>query len=111
MLTEVVKPSGHVDLYDSGSTQHLSPYHDQFLTYEDIPAKSFTTPNKHQFNAVGSGEMEIDGMDILKMKITEVLYSPEVGYTLISVGCLDKAGFSATFGQGRCEICSSDGER
>jgi hypothetical protein len=105
MLTECVKPPGRVDLYDSGSTQHLSPYRDQFLTYEDIPAKSFTAANKQQFNAVGSGEMVIDvpdGMDISKMKLTEVLYSPEVGYTLISIGRLDEAGFSATFGQGQC---------
>jgi hypothetical protein len=28
MLAEVVKPPGCVYLYDSGSTQHLSPYHD-----------------------------------------------------------------------------------
>ena len=34
MLADVVKPPGRVDLYDSGSTQHLSPYRDQFLTYE-----------------------------------------------------------------------------
>jgi len=114
MLTDVVKSPGHIDLYDLGSTQHLSPYHDQFLTYEDIPAKSFTAVNKQQFNAVGSGEMVIDvpdGMDISKMKLTEVLYSPEVRYTLISIGHLDKAGFSATFGQGQCEIHSSDGEQ
>ena len=51
-----------------------------------------------------------DGMDILKIKLTEVLYSPKVEYTLISVGRLDEAGFSATFGQEQCKICSSDGE-
>jgi hypothetical protein len=28
MLAEVVKPPRRIDLYDSGSTQHLSPYHD-----------------------------------------------------------------------------------
>jgi len=70
--------------------------------------------NNQQFDAVRSGEMVIDapdGMDILKIKFTKVLYSPEVRYTLISVGCLDEAGFSATFGQGQCEICSSDGEQ
>ena len=45
------------------------------------------------------------------MKLTEVLYSPEVRYTLISIGHLDEAGFSATFGQGQCKIRSSDGEQ
>jgi len=37
VLAEVVKSPGHIDLYDLGSTQHLSPYCNQFFTYEDIP--------------------------------------------------------------------------
>jgi hypothetical protein len=40
-----------------------------------------------------------------------VLHSPSGRYTLISVGHLDEAGFFATFGQGQCNICSSDGEQ
>src|ERR1700688_2402934 len=39
VLAEVVKSPGHIDLYDLGSTQHLSPYCNQFLTYEDIWAR------------------------------------------------------------------------
>lgn len=42
--------------------------------------------------------------------ITEVLYSPEVGFNLISIGKLDKKGFSATFSDGKCSICGLDGE-
>ncbi|KZT18238.1 hypothetical protein NEOLEDRAFT_1028705, partial [Neolentinus lepideus HHB14362 ss-1] len=44
------------------------------------------------------------------LRLTEVLYSPEVGYTLISVGRLDEAGFTLTFGQGKCLIQDEDGE-
>ena len=50
------------------------------------------------------------GLDTSKMTLTEVLYSPEIGYTLISVGRLDVAGFTTTFGQGRCEIHNADGD-
>jgi hypothetical protein len=113
ILSEVVRPAGRVDLYDSGSTQHLSPYRDQFVTYQDIPPRSFSAANQQEFHAVGSGEMIIEvplGADVSKMKLTEVLYSPEIGYTLISVGRLDEAGLTATFGNGQCELRNSEGE-
>ena len=53
------------------------------------------------------GEMIIDiphRADISQLQLTEVLYSPEVGYTLISIGKLDEKGFSATFSGGKCVL-------
>jgi hypothetical protein len=41
------------------------------------------------FSAVGMGELTIDlpnGTDGSKLTLTKMLYSPEVGYTLVSVG-------------------------
>ena len=111
---EALSAGPRVELYDSGSTQHLSPYRDQFTSYHDIPPRPFTAANQQSFDATGTGDMVIevpDGVDTSKLALTEVLYSPEIGYTLISVGRLDEAGYSATFGQGRCEIRGSDGER
>ena len=49
------------------------------------------------------------GADFSKLQLTEVLYSPEVGYTLISIGKLDEKGFSATFSGGKCTIHGPDG--
>ena len=40
-----------------------------------------------------------------------MLYFPEVGYTLISVGHLDEKGFSANFSGGKCTITGPDGKR
>jgi hypothetical protein len=40
-----------------------------------------------------------------------VLYSPEVGYILVSVGRLDEKGFSANFSGGKCTITGPDGNR
>src|ERR1700678_3038960 len=51
-----------------------------------------------------------NGVEISQLRLTEVLYSPEVGYTLISIGRLDKKGFSATFGDGKCIIRGLDDE-
>ena len=101
MLTEIVQPAGRVDL----------SYRDQFITYHDIPPKSFTAANKQKFPVVATGEMIIevpDGFGTLKMKLTEVLYSPEIRYTLISIRRLNNQGFTATFGDGKCEISHKD---
>ena len=60
------------------------------------------------------GELVINvpnGAKSSQLRLTEVLYSPEVGYTLISVGRLDEKGFSANFSGGKCTITGPDGKR
>ena len=73
----------------------------------DISPRSLCAANKSNIKAEGMGEMTIDipnSVDILQLKLTEVLYSPEVGYTLVSVGCLDEKGFEVTFSGSKCTI-------
>ncbi|KAG2119814.1 uncharacterized protein F5147DRAFT_527379, partial [Suillus discolor] len=48
-----------IKLYDSGSTRHISPYHDQFETLFDISPKHFAAANKQHFSATGIGELVI----------------------------------------------------
>ena len=69
--------------------------------------------NKQSFSAIGKGKMVINvpkGIESSKLQLTEVLYSPEVGYTLILIGRLDEKGFSATFSGGKCAIHGPNGE-
>ena len=82
-------PAAKTDLIDSGCTRHISPYREDFTSFREIPPKSFRAANKQQFSAVGTGELTIhlpEGTGNGKLELTEVLYSPEVGYTLVSVG-------------------------
>lgn len=72
----------HIELYDSGSTRHISPFKERFESLSTIPPKSFTAANKQSFHA-------------------------EVGYTLVSIGRLDELGYSATFADGKCTLCDS----
>ena len=84
-------PSMWTELYDSGCTQHISPYCEDFENFTEIPPKVFKAANKQLFSATGRGEMTIDvpiGAEILQLKLTKVLYSPEVSYTLVSIGKL-----------------------
>lgn len=99
VATEPAKPGQYAymrsELYDSGCTQHISPYREDFTSFTEIPPKSFRAK----------------GANFSQLQLTEVLYSPEVGYTLISIGKLDEKGFSATFSDGKCSICGPDGEQ
>ncbi|KAG1732846.1 uncharacterized protein EDB91DRAFT_1084594 [Suillus paluster] len=75
-----------VELYDSGTMRHISPYCKQFKTLTSILSKLFAAANQQCFNATGIGELVIEvpnGMDVSKLTLTEVLYSPAVGYTLM----------------------------
>ena len=102
------------ELYDSGTTRHISPYRQDFVTYHDIPLWPFKAANKQLFDALGMGEMVIEvpnGMEACQLRLTEVLYSPEVGYTLVSIGRLDELGYTTTFADGQCVITDPDGEQ
>ena len=102
-----------MELYDSGATQHISPYCDSFETYSDIALKPFTTANKQVFSTTGMGDMIVEvpnGYDVSRLCLTEVLFSCEVGYTLVLIGWLDELGFSTTFAEGFCTIRGTDGE-
>jgi len=44
-----------------------------------------------------------------QLQLTNILYSMEVGYTLVSVGKLDNASFTATISGQKCTIRRQDG--
>jgi hypothetical protein len=101
------------EILDSGCSHHLAPYRESLTNYVEIEPKTFRAVNKCNMKAVGKGNMSIDVPNrdkVSKLKLTEVLYSPEVGYSLGSMGRLDKAGYTITFGGGRCLIADRNGE-
>jgi hypothetical protein len=96
-----------IELYDSGTTKHLSPYLKSFLNFQEIDPKPISAANKSEFNAIGKGDILIEvpnGTDATKFRLTDVLYCPDIGYTLVSIGRIDDAGYSIIFENGKCEI-------
>ncbi|KIK15220.1 hypothetical protein PISMIDRAFT_115493, partial [Pisolithus microcarpus 441] len=70
------------------------------MSLTSILLRTFAATNKQSFNATAVGDLIIEvpnGCDVTKLRLTEVLYSPMVGYTLVSIGCLDQLGYSVTF--------------
>jgi hypothetical protein len=119
IAAETVSPDDRRDagvraeLYDSGCTKHISPYREDLIDFVDIPPKSFRAANKQSFSATGAGKLIVDlpnRKGRTKLELTNVQYSPDVAYTLVSVGYLDDEGFSVKFGGGKCEITNPNGE-
>lgn len=104
--------STRIEVFDSGATAHISPYRDEFSTFESISPRPLRAANKQAFSAVGKGEVILDlpnGATSSQLHLSEVLYSPEAGYTLVSIGRLNDAGFKTTFANGKCIIRDAGG--
>ena len=103
------------ELYDSGCTNHISPYRDRFINFQSIVPRKFRAANQQTFSTTGIGELMIDVPNgdghFCKLRLTGVQFSPDIAYTLVSIGQLDEDGFSAHFGGGKCLIRGPDGEK
>ena len=102
------------EIYDSGCTNHISPYHMKFENFVTITPQMFCVANKQTFSTIGKGDLVInvpsDG-DYSQLRLTGVLYSSNVEYTLVSIGRLNEEGFTALFGHGRCLLRGPDEEK
>jgi len=70
--------------------------------------------NKQSFHTVEKGNMTIEvpnSTKTSKLKLTKVLYSPEVGYTLVSIGKLDKCSFQCSSDNGKYSIFMKKGNK
>jgi hypothetical protein len=113
-VTESTDTLRVAELYDSGCTNHISPYRAKFENFVTITPRKFRAANKQTFSTIGKGDLVIDipdGDDYSQLRLTGVLFSPNVDYTLVSIGRLDKEGYTALFGQGRCLLKGPDEER
>ncbi len=100
-------PAGTCELYDSGATQHMSPFHDRFKSYCKIPPHAITATDKRIFYAVGSGNLEIEvpnGTCPTLITLKDVLHAPDMDLTIVSISCIAKADYSVTFKDNICQI-------
>jgi Pol polyprotein/gag-pre-integrase-like protein len=81
------------------------------MNFQSIVPRHFRAANKQTFSTIGKGELVVDvpnGDGCTQLRLHDVLYSPEAGYTLVSVGRLDEAGFTVIFGGGKCIVRGED---
>ena len=114
ITTDTPSPANRTELYDSGCTNHISPFRDQFKNYSAISPKRFRAANQQAFSAIGQGELLVDipnGSETSTLRLEDAFYAPNVGYTLVSIGQLDDAGYTTIFGDSKCVILNPDGNR
>src|SRR5262245_30941426 len=96
---------------DSGASVHYCPDRSKFVTYEKVTGPAIYAADGRAMKAVGKGNIEIrlpNKGDHTKVTLQDVYHVPDMTTTLISVACLDKAGFIAHFGRGLCRIEAPD---
>ena len=99
-----------IKIHDSSCSKHLMLYQDAFKNFVEISPKLFCAMNKQKMDAIGMDKIVIDasnGANVSKLRLIKVLYSSEVGYTLVFIGKLDNKGFKLTFSGRKCTICGS----
>jgi hypothetical protein len=112
-ITGSTNESIKVELYNSGATQHISPYKEDFKALTSIPPKTLSAANKQCFDATAKRTLFINvpnGETMSKLKLTKVSYSPKVRYTLVSIWRLDEEGYLTSFHRGLCTICDRNGK-
>ena len=97
MRTTVDSTAGGITIYDSGATAHMSLNRDKFVDFKNIEPKGVKAAHKAIFLATGVGCMNINvpnGKDMTTVVLKDVLYCPDLGYTLVSLVKCNVAGFS-----------------
>lgn len=109
----IATESKHLDVYDSGASDHMSPFRDSFLSFRETAPRALNAANQHVFQAVGVGDMVIDvpnGPAHTQIHLTRVLYTPALTFNLVSIGRIDDTGYTTTFSRGWCIIADCDGQ-
>jgi hypothetical protein len=88
-----------IKLFDSGATKHISPYKGDFTLYSPLmPPVFLNTANQQRFPAVSMGMLAIqvpNGRGETELLLNNTLHTPAIGYTLVSLGTLDKECYHA----------------
>ena len=95
------------ELYNSGASQHMSPFHARFLNYKSIELRAISAMNKQAFYAVGTGDLRIEvpnGESSTPILLKDVFHAPDMGITVVSIDRITKAGYSVTFQASVCKI-------
>ena len=96
---------------DSGASRHFSPECSKLLNFKEIDPEPIRAADGRIFSVLGKGELKVNLLNRNQkptlITLTNVYYSPHMAFTLMSVSCVDKAGFSLLIKGGACVICSS----
>ena len=86
----------------------------KFINFSSILEQPVVTADGHLLKAVGIGDVQIEllnGTGKMQTLLREVIYVPEMAFTLISISQFNWAKCSVTFKNGNCTIMGLSGHR
>lgn len=99
-------------LIDSGASSHLTSDRSAFVRIDESVRSVVTTAGGHKLRTAGIGDCAIESVNDrgrkVKITLTDVLFVPELGGSLISVAKLSEKGVLTTFNRGNCELLRGD---
>jgi transposase InsO family protein len=106
--------SAEVDLYDSGTTRHMSGFFHRIFNYVETEPVPIITADKRPFHAIGKGDMYVylpnRDKSNSRILLKDVLYAPDMGITLVSISRIAGTGATIVFTGNVCRIYSKDRE-
>jgi hypothetical protein len=102
--------SGVTHVLNTGASAHMTPHKNLLRSYKtfDTP-KCISAANKGVFNALGAGTMilpiKCNGKS-QNITLKDMLYAPDITFTLISIGKCDDTGYKTMFVDQKCTITS-----
>jgi len=102
----------NIDLYDSGATRHMSGFRHRFINFIEIKPVPIMATDKQTFEAIGKRDKYIylsnPTQTSSRILLKEVLYSPSMRITLVSISCITKAGSTVVFTGNVCRIYNQE---
>jgi hypothetical protein len=85
----------------------MLPFHNRFASYHQIVPRTIAAADKRMFYAVGMGDLKIEvpnGKSPTCILLKDVLYTPDMGLTVVSINRIAKARYAVTFKDDTCQI-------
>ena len=98
------------ELYDSGASHHMTPFHHHLINFTPIASCPIMAANKQVFHTTGKGDMRVEvpnGNTTTTILLKDVLYTSDMGITVISISCITSAGYAALFHANFCQFFDS----
>jgi transposase InsO family protein len=107
--------NAEVDLYDSGASRHMSGFRHKFIDLVTIEPVPITAADKRTFEAIGKGKLIIylpnGDSGPSRVYLTNALYAPSMGVTLVSISRIAKSGCTVVFSDVFCRIYKANKDR
>ena len=104
--------NAEVDLYDSGASRHMSGFRHRFIDIVEIDPLPITAADKRTFQATAKGKMLIilpnGDKEPTHVYLTNALYAPSMGVTLVSISRIAEAGCTIVFSEDLCRILKAN---